>query len=95
MRLIDLSDPIVFKLAALGSSAVSGAASVATVDLTMGILGVPLSVFLAGFAGALVSLSFLPPPVEGREIRKTALSMAGHVLSGTLLAASAQPQRMA
>ena len=91
MRLLDLSDPVVFKIAALTSSAVSGVTSVATFDLTMGILGVPLSVFLAGFAGALVSLSFLPPPVSDEDRSKTVLGMAGHVLSGTFLSAFTQP----
>jgi hypothetical protein len=84
-------DPLTFKLAALGSSAASGAASLATVDLTMGLFGVPLSVFLAGFAGALVSLSFLPPPAADLDRRKNVMGMAGHVFSGTLLAAFIEP----
>ena len=91
MRLAELLDPAVFKIAALSTSAASGLASVATIDLTMGILGVPLSVFLAGFAGALVSLSFLPPPADDQDRRKTLLGMAGHVASGTLLAAFSEP----
>lgn len=91
IRFAELMDPAAFKVAALASSAASGVASIATVDWTMGVFGVPLSVFLAGFAGALVSLSFLPPPVDGGNRGKTLLSMAGHVFSGTLLAAFAQP----
>ena len=94
MQIADMMDPLAFKLAALTTSAASGAASIATVDLTMGILGVPLSVFLAGFAGALVSLSFLPPPMEGDDLRKTITGMAWHVISGTMLSAFITPSAM-
>lgn len=91
MRLIELLDPAAFKLAVQITSGISATASVATVDLTMGIFGVPLSVFLAGFAGALVSLSFLPPPANDHDRRKTLIGMSGHVVSGTLLAAFSEP----
>lgn len=91
MRFVELLDPATFKIAALSTSAASGVASIATVDLTMGIFGVPLSVFLAGFAGALVSLSFLPPPANDQDRSKTLASMAGHVCSGTLLSAFSEP----
>jgi len=91
MRFAELLDPATFKFVAQVSSAASGAASIATVDLTMGVFGVPLSVFLAGFAGALVSLSFLPPPVNDQDRRKTLVNMAAHVCSGTLLAAFSGP----
>ena len=91
MRLYDYTDVAAFKLAALTSSAISSAASVATADWTMGVFGVPMSVFLAGFAGALVSLSFLPPPATDQDAKKTLLGMAGHVASGTVLAAFCEP----
>ena len=39
----------------------SGIAAFATENWSLAIFGVPISVLLAGFAGALISLSFLPP----------------------------------
>lgn len=60
MRFTQLFDSAPFRVEAMVSSAVSGVVSVATTDWTMGIFGVPLSVLLAGFAGAALALSLLP-----------------------------------
>lgn len=91
MRLYDLTEPLSFKIAALASSALSAGTSVAAADWTMGIFGVPFSVFLAGFSGALVSLSFMPPPAQGQDIKTTVKGMVGHVIGGTFMAAFLQP----
>jgi len=42
-------------------SASAGAASIITTDWSVAVFGVPLSVLLAGFAGSVSALSFLPP----------------------------------
>lgn len=88
-------DPMVMKVVTLMSAASSGSAAVAAVDMTMGVFGVPMYVFLAGFAGALVSLSFLPPPVVVDSNARLLASMAWHVLCGTLMSAYLTPAAMA
>mgnify|MGYP006921294104 CR=1 FL=1 len=64
MRLVEMMDPVGFKIAVAAASAVSGAAAVATRDLSVAYLGVPLPVVLAAFAGAGLILSFLPRRVD-------------------------------
>lgn len=80
-----------FQTEAALAATTAGFASVATVDWTMGVFGVPLSVFLAAFAGALISLSFLPPPPEKESAHRMIVSRAYHVACGTVLAAYLEP----
>lgn len=57
----DLIDTATFKTAALGSAAASGAASWISSDWALAIFGIPFSVLIAGFAGALIAVAVLPP----------------------------------
>lgn len=69
--------------AAVGATA-SGAASILTASWSVDVFGVSVSTLLAGFAGALIALSFLPP-------YKTWRGMAAAVAAGTLIAAFSEP----
>lgn len=52
---------VTFKSTSSALATTSGVASAATTGIVADVFGVPLSVLLAGFAGAVVALSFLPP----------------------------------
>lgn len=54
-----MSDPVSTKAAAAGL--VSGGASLASIDFSVAMFGVPASVILAAFSGAALALSMLPP----------------------------------
>jgi hypothetical protein len=79
MRL-DLIDSASLQVAA----AVSGGASLVTASWSVDLFGVPVSVVLAGFAGALIALSFLPPY---QTLKAAALAVA----AGTVIAAFSEP----
>jgi hypothetical protein len=79
-----LSDHSLIQLAAAGGSVATGTASVLTASWSIDIFGVSVSVLLAGFAGALIALSFLPP-------YKTFKGMVAAVVAGTLIAAFTEP----
>lgn len=67
------------KTAAVAASLLSGGVAVSVGSLALEIFGVPLSVLLAGFAGAVVALAFLPPMTRWRLFAAVAI--------GTLCAA--------
>ena len=73
-----LYDPVVLKTCAAGT----GVLALAT-DASITFVGVPAPVLLAGFTGALVSLSFLPQ-MPARQAMVT-------VLSSTMVAAYTEP----
>ncbi len=79
-----LSDHSILQVAAAGGSVATGTASVLTSSWSMDIFGVSVSALLAGFAGALIALSFLPP-------YKTFKGMVAAVAAGTLIAAFTEP----
>jgi uncharacterized membrane protein YedE/YeeE len=69
-----------FNVAAFFMSATAAAASLVTADWSTTLFGVGLSVLLAGFAGSVCALSFLPPlPTRPRVF--------GAVAIGTLVSA--------
>lgn len=70
----DLADHLL-RVSALAAGAASGAAAGVASSWSMMIFGVPLAVVFAAFAGAMVSLSFLP----AATLARTAII----VLSGT------------
>lgn len=57
----EISNTLMLKVASVATGTTSGLAAFATENWSLAIFGVPISVLLAGFAGAMVSLSFLPP----------------------------------
>jgi hypothetical protein len=84
MRFALAADPAVQKVAAAATSAATGAASWWTADWSVAVFGVPLSVLLAAFAGAVVALTFLPPVLSF-------LQLVGRVVMGTVASAYVTP----
>lgn len=74
------SDLLLFHVTAMLVSAGAGAASVAVADIATDVFGVRLSVLLAGFAGSVAALTFLPPITSRGK-------MFSVVVTGTLAAA--------
>jgi hypothetical protein len=56
-----LLDDSAFKVAAGLTSAASGAVSLATGDWAVALFGIPFTVLVAGFAGALIAVAMMPP----------------------------------
>lgn len=79
-----VSDGTLMQAAAAVGATASGAASILTASWTVEIFGASVSTLLAGFAGSLVALSFLPP-------YKTWRGMVVAVVAGTLIAAYSEP----
>lgn len=69
-----------FKVATLATGTTGGLASIVTADWALAIFGVPVSVLLAAFAGAMISLSFLSAP---ESLRRTLTLVSCNTLIGT------------
>lgn len=64
------------------SAAVSGVASITMADVSVFIFGVPVSVVMAAFAGAMISLTFLP----GQGLLKAIITVVSGTFAGAYLA---------
>lgn len=73
-------DGISFKLASLSAGTTGGIGSLMTADWAIALFGVPVSVILAAFAGAMISLSFLPAP---SDLKRAAVGVGCNTLIGT------------
>ena len=81
--MIDTTTDMALRVGSLAAGAVSGAAAGAASSWAMMIFGVPLAVVFAAFAGAMVSLTFLPAGTW----RRTLAIIASGTVAGAYTAA--------
>ena len=81
--MIDATTDIAMRVGSLTAGAVSGAAAGAASSWAMMIFGVPLAVVFASFAGAMVSLSFIP----AATLSRTLIVVASGTVAGAYTAA--------